>query len=188
LVLISLLPVLPEYRKSLRTPVVANLASFFEFFGYDQGMSEKSRKVWDRIPPEVRKPLIWILWFVTWTGLVAGLFDRTFFEYVVFFSAAHAVLFLALFGFNVTPFPVQVRIAYFIWVAVGTYVPYLGVLMYITLVGLATNIFLGYCPLARMMYLMPWNRNEKFSLGLIKRVFFSPPVVGKFEPAARSSS
>ena len=31
-----------------------------------------------------------------------------------------------------------------IWVAVGTYVPYMTFLMYITLVGLAANLFLGY--------------------------------------------
>lgn len=142
---------------------------------------------WDRTPPRVRKVLIWGLWFVTWLGLVAGLFDRTFFEYVVIFSALHAALFLVLNGFNIKPFPVQVRIAYLVWVAAGTYVPYLVVLMYITLVGLTTNLFLGYCPLARMMYLMPWNSNEKFSLDLVNRVFFSPPVQGKFEPASRSS-
>jgi hypothetical protein len=139
--------------------------------------------MWDRIPARVRKPMIWILWFVTWLGLIGGLFDRVFFEYVVIFSALHALLFLALNGFKARPFPVQVRIAYFIWVAAGTYVPYLGILMYITLVGLATNIFLGYCPLARLMYLMPWNNTEGFSSGLARRVFFSPPTPGKFKPS-----
>ena len=148
-------------------------------------MSTQNGTYWDRTPTRVRKSLIWGLWFVTWLGLVGGLFDRVFFEYVVIFSALHAVLFLVLNGFNVTPFPVQVRIAYFVWVAAGTYIPHLVVLMYITLVGLATNIFLGYCPLARMMYLMPWNRSEKFSLDLVGRVFFSAPVPGKFEPASK---
>jgi hypothetical protein len=118
--------------------------------------------------------------------LVGGLSDRVVFEYVVIFSALHVVLFLMLYRFKVGPFPVQVRIAYFIWVAVGTYVPYMVILMYITLVGLATNLFLGYCPLARMMYLMPWNRDEKFSLELVGRVFFSPPMPGQFEPLSRS--
>jgi hypothetical protein len=126
---------------------------------------------------------MWGLWFVTWLGLVGGVFDRDIFEYVVIFSALHAVLFLVLNSLNVRPFPVQVRIAYFIWVAAGTYIPNMTILMYITLVGLGTNLFLGYCPLARMMYLMPWNRDEKFSLGLVGRVFFSPPMPGKFEPA-----
>lgn len=149
-------------------------------------MSAKVSTLWDRMPARVRKPLIRSLWFVTWLGLVGGLFDRIFFEYVVVFSALHAILFLALNRFNVGPFPVQVRIAYFIWVAAGTYVPILTILMYITLVGLAANIFLGYCPLARLMYLMPWNSTEGFSLGLVRRVFFTPPTPGVFEPTCQS--
>jgi hypothetical protein len=130
--------------------------------------------------------LIWGLWFITWLGLVGGLFDRLYFEYVVLFSALHALLFLWMNGFNVKPLPVQVRIADFIWVAAGTYVPHLTVLMYIACVGLATNLFLGYCLLARMMSLMPWNLKEKFSLGLVGRVFLSPPMPGKFESPAPS--
>ena len=86
---------------------------------------------------------------MTWVGLIGGLFDRSWFTGVVFFSALHAVLILALFSFRITPFPVQVRIAYLIGVALGTYVPGMTVLLYITLVGLATNLFWGYCPLAR---------------------------------------
>ena len=149
-------------------------------------MPTQNRTIWERTPTRVRKTMIWGLWFITWLGLVGGLFDRIFFEYVVIFSALHAALFLLLNGFRIRPFPVQVRIAYLIWVAAGTYVPHLVFLMYITLVGLATNVFLGYCPLARMMCLMPWNRKEKFSLSLLGRVFFSPPMSGKFEPASPS--
>ena len=145
-------------------------------------MSPQVDTFWERTPQRVRKTLIWSLWFVTWLGLVIGLFDQVFFQYVVIFSALHAVLFLILFQFNIRPFPVQVRIAYFAWVAVGTYVPHMVVFMYITFVGLATNLFLGYCPLARMVYLLPWNRNEKFSLDLLRRVVFSSPTSGKFNP------
>ena len=150
-------------------------------------MSPQVNTLWERVPQRVRKALIWSLWFVTWLGLVIGLFDRLFFQYVVFFSALHAVLFLILFQFNIRPFPVQVRIAYFIWVAIGTYVPHMVVLMYVTLVGLTTNLFLGYCPLARMVYLLPWNRDEKLSLDLLRKVVFSAPVAGKFEPTHQSS-
>ena len=60
-------------------------------------------------------------------------------------------------------------------------------LMYITLVGLATNLFLAYCPLARMMYLLPWNNDEEFSLRLLGRGFFSPPMPGNFEPINRAN-
>jgi hypothetical protein len=143
-------------------------------------MATQSGTTWERLPTRRRKALIWSLWFIVWVCLVAGLFNRNFFEYVVVLSAIHLVLFLMLFRFSFTPFPVQVRVAYLIWVAVGTYVPHMEFLMYITLLGLATNLFLGYCPLARMMYLMPWNNDEKFSLAFVGKVFFSPPMAGKF--------
>lgn len=136
---------------------------------------------WERIPQRTRRLVIKGLWFITWLLLLAGLYDRVFYEYVVVFSLLHAVLFFILLGFRVQAFPVQVRIAYLAWVAVGTYAPYMVILLYITMIGLATNLFLGYCPLARIMYLMPWNREEPFSLELLKRVFLAAPVSGQFK-------
>jgi hypothetical protein len=146
-------------------------------------MPNQTQPPWERIPPGRRKALIWLLWFITWLGLVVGTVYPVYFEYVVMFSAFHAVLFLVFFRFKAKPFPVQVRLAYLLWVAVGTYVPYMVFLMYITLVGLAANLFLGYCPLARMVGLLPWNRQEKLSLDLLRRVFLSAPVSGRFKPS-----
>lgn len=144
-------------------------------------MATQHNSLWDRISLNIKKRFVWVLWFVTWIGLLAGLFDRLFYEYVVVFSAAHALLVLFLLRFQISAFPAQVRVAYLVWVAVGTYVPYMVFLMYITTVGVATNLFVGYCPLARMMYLFPWNRKEPFSFKLVARVFLSPPVTGKFK-------
>jgi len=144
-------------------------------------MATQHDSLWDRISLNIRKRLVWVLWFVTWIGLLAGLFDRIFYEYVVVFSAAHAFLVLFLLRFRISTFPAQVRVAYLVWVAIGTYVPYMVILMYITTVGVATNLFIGYCPLARIMYLFPWNREEPFSFKLVTRVFLSPPVTGKFK-------
>ena len=145
-------------------------------------MTTQHDSLWDQIPQDIRKRFVWVLWLITWIGVLAGLFDREFYEYVVIFSAAHALLVLFLLRFRVSAFPAQVRIAYCIWVVVGTYAPYMVILMYITTIGLATNLFANYCPLARMMYLFPWNREETFSLNLVARVFLSPPVAGKFRP------
>jgi hypothetical protein len=150
-------------------------------------MAVEPKTPWDRMPPRPRKVLVWTLWLITWLGLTAGIIDRVFFEWVVLFSALHAVFVWSLHDGRITPFPVQVRIAYFVWVAIGTYVPYVAFFMYIALVGLATNLFLGYCPLARLMYLMPWNCDEPFSLELVRRVALSPPSSGRFEPASRTA-
>lgn len=141
-----------------------------------------STTYWDRMSTRSRARLIWGLWFVIWLGLLAGLWERTFYRYVVYLSAAHLLLALILLRFRLRAFPAQVRLAYLAWVAIGTYVPHMTILMYITTVGLATNLFLGYCPLARMLSLLPWNRQEAFSLELLRRTFFSSPVAGRFKP------
>ncbi len=142
----------------------------------------RAATAWERMPDRTRRAVIWSLWFVTWIGLLAGFVDRRFYEFVVVFSAAHLLAVLALNSFRVAPFPVQVRIGYLLWVAIGTYVPYMTFFMYITTLGLMGNLFVRYCPLARMVYLLPWNREEKFSIDLVVRTFLSPPVDGRFRP------
>lgn len=137
---------------------------------------------WQHLSEPSRKRLIWWLWLLTWFLLLAGLLYPYFYKGVVLLSALHALLFLWLFRFRVDPFPVQVRLAYLFWVSIGTFVPGMIILMYITTVGLAANLFLNYCPLARLMHLMPWNRTESLSLEFLKRVFLSPPSQGRFIP------
>ena len=133
-----------------------------------------------------RRSLVWVLWLITWFGLLAGLMSRQWYEAVVWFSAIHALLFIYLEHFNLIAFPVQLRLAYLVWVAIGTYIPNLDALMWITTLGLAANLFVGYCPLARMLSLLPINRQEPFSLDLVRRVFLSPPVKGRFIPPSKT--
>ena len=52
-------------------------------------------------------------------------------------------------------------------------------------IGLGTNVLFGYCPLARMLHLMPWNRDEPFTLDLLRRVIVTPPTRGRFKPVSR---
>ena len=137
---------------------------------------------WDSLPVWFRKPLNWMLWFVTWTGLMAGQFNNEFYPFVVVFSVFHALLVVGLLEFRITAFPAQVRLAYVLWVTVGTYIPGMGFLMLISTVGVAANLAFGYCLLARLLTLLPWNRNESFSFALVRRVFLSGPVRGRFRP------
>lgn len=151
-------------------------------------MTQNSKKLsrteipWESISKANRKLIVWSLWFITWVGLMLGFFYRIFYEYVVVFTAIHSVLFFIFFRYQIKPFPVQLRIVYLAWLIVGTYVPHMAIMMYIATVGLASNLFLNYCPLARMMYLLSWNREEAFSLNLLKRVILTPPVPGRFKP------
>jgi len=142
----------------------------------------KQRTTWEQLSPQFRKRLVWWLWFVTWVALLCGLINRGYYDFVVLFSTLHAILFLILFRFQLRPFPIQVRIVYLLWVIVGSYIPYMLFLMHITTIGLAGNLFFKYCPLARLLHLCPWNRNEPLSLNFIGRVFLTPPTNGKFAP------
>lgn len=141
-----------------------------------------AKTAWVNMPGWIRRALVWFLWFATWAGLMAGQFNPEVYQYVVLFSVFHALLVLGLLNFRVMAFPAQVRLAYLLWVVVGTYVPNMTFLMYITTVGVAANLAFGYCLLARILYLLPWNREEPLSHCLVKRVFLAAPVKGRFCP------
>jgi len=148
-------------------------------------VNSRARTAWDKLGQPFRARLIWTIWFITWILLVIGLFDRAFYQHVCLFTILHAALFLWLFRFRISPFPIQVRLAYVAWVFAGTYVPALVILMYIATVGLVGNLFFRYCLLARLMTLLPWNRQEPFSWGLFRRTLTTPPVQGKFTPSPK---
>jgi hypothetical protein len=61
-------------------------------------------------------------------------------------------------------------------------------MMHVTTIGVLSNLAVGWCPLARMLYLLPWNREEPFELSLLWRVFLSKPVPGRFRPPPGKSS
>jgi hypothetical protein len=133
----------------------------------------------------LRGRLIYGSWVVTWAMLFAGLFDHRFYELAIGFTVAHAIGFLALLRFRPLVFPAQLRLVYIAWLVLGTYVPGLESMMWITTAGLGANLIWGYCPLARMMYLLPWNRDQPLTLRVFVLAFILPPRPGRFSvPAA----
>lgn len=143
---------------------------------------------WTRLSDTFRKRMIYALWVPTWLILFAGLFDHRLWEVAIGFTALHALGFLALLRFRPLAFPAQLRIVYIGWLVLGTYVPALESMMYITTVGLGANLIWGYCPLARMMYLLPWNRAQPLSARVFVQAFLQPPRPGRFEVAPRRQS
>ncbi|MCI0410794.1 MAG: hypothetical protein L0191_19905 [Acidobacteria bacterium] len=148
-------------------------------------MTHDRTAAWERMPDDLRRSTTWVLWLLTWIGLLAGLRDPAFYRVVVASTTAHLILVLALNRFRFSASPVQARISYLLWVTVGTYVPHMTVLLYIATLGLIGNLFFDYCALARLMYLLPWNREEKLSFDLVARVFPTPPAKGRFRPLPR---
>ena len=78
---------------------------------------------------------------------------------------------------SLTAFPVQVRVSYLGLLLFGLWE--YGYFMYwIQFAGTTAMVLVDYCPLARFLSLMPWNRKEPFSLDLLRRTVMSPPVKG----------
>lgn len=74
-------------------------------------------------------------------------------------------------------FPVQVRLAYLGVLGFGMWPP-LAALHALQFVAVNAMLVADYCPLARLLVLMPWNRRVPFSLALLRWAAFSPPAPG----------
>lgn len=88
---------------------------------------------------------------------------------------------------QVRPFPVQVRLAYLGLLFVGT-LPWMAWIHWTQLAGTSAMVAVGYCPLARMLSLLPWNRNEPLSRALAWRVFVQDSCSGGLVQWAAVSS
>lgn len=91
---------------------------------------------------------------------------------------------------SMTAFPIQVRLGY-LSVLLIALPENLQVIYWIPTIGTWAQVLFGYCPMARMVSLLPWTRREAFSLGLLKRTFLSAPVRGNILqglPPASSTS
>lgn len=123
------------------------------------------------------KEMSWWYWAVTAVLLMAGLAGH-----IEAFYAAAALSAFQTIHFRSTEgrfsaFPVQVRLTYTLMLTVFLWPP-LHLLFWLPAIGTTAQVLFGYCPLARCLSLLPWNRTEDFSLDLVKRTFLSPPVRG----------
>jgi hypothetical protein len=78
---------------------------------------------------------------------------------------------------RIAAFPVQVRLGYLLLLVLGT-IPPLGFIHWIQLAGTTAVVTVGYCPLARILALMPWNRRRPLTATLVWKTLVSPPVAG----------
>jgi hypothetical protein len=71
--------------------------------------------------------------------------------------------------------PVQVRIACLGLLLAGLAAP-LAFIHWLVLVGTLARVAFDYCPLARTLALMPWNRRQPLTLALVRRAYLTPPT------------
>ncbi len=124
----------------------------------------------------------WWYWLVTailLVGAVAG--HRAAIAAAIALTAVQLVHFAAR-ERAPTAFPVQVRAAYLALLVAGL-IPPLGFIHWVQLVGTWAMVLVGYCPLARALSLLPWNRRQPLSAALVRRTFLSPPVRGSIVAA-----
>lgn len=119
----------------------------------------------------------WWYWAVTDVLLWAGLSGhREAFYAAAVLSVAQAI-YLALRERGIRAFPVQVRIAYASILLLALWPP-LRWLFWLPAIGTLALVLFGYCLLARLLSLLPWNRHEPLSWRLVRRVFLAKPVRG----------
>lgn len=123
------------------------------------------------------KDIAWWYWLATTIlliGVVAG--NASSLQAVIVLNMVQVIHFVIR-EKSVSAFPVQVRVAY-LGLLFLAQVPYMFWIFWVQLIGTAAMVTYDYCFLARCLSLMPWNKTEGYSLGLIKRTFFSAPVEG----------
>ena len=123
------------------------------------------------------RELSWWYWLVTAILLTLGLF----------WSAAGFFAAIALTLWQIVhyrwregtfkAFPVQVRIGYLLLLLLALPEP-MQWLYWVPMVGTWAQLVFGYCTMARLVSLMPWNRSAPFTLELLWQTFFSAPVRG----------
>jgi len=78
---------------------------------------------------------------------------------------------------SVSSFPVQVRFWYLMLLLVSWFES-MHWLFWVPTIGTWAQIIFGYCTMARLVSLFPWNRVERFSMMMLKRTFLSAPKKG----------
>lgn len=123
------------------------------------------------------RDMSWWYWLATVLLLCAGMAGWN-----VGYLAAMALTGVQIVHFTLrerstTAFPVQVRLGYLL-LLLASYPAVMQPLYWVPIIGTWAQLIFGYCTMARLVSLLPWNASEPFSLGLVTRTFFTPPVRG----------
>ena len=118
------------------------------------------------------RDLSWWYWFLTVGLLGAGLLGWPTGIFLAMLMCAVQIAHVLRLTRDLTAFPVQVRVAYLAMLIAGLWEP-LRWIHWMLLAGMTARVLAGYCLLARMLSLAPWNRWQPLSLALIRRTFLS---------------
>ncbi|MCL1058602.1 hypothetical protein L2729_11440 [Shewanella gelidimarina] len=122
----------------------------------------------------------WRYWLVTAALLTYGVIaDPIGFVLAIALTLVHLLHFVIM-KRSVTAFPIQVRFWYLSLLLLAQ-VEGLGWIYWIPAIGTWAQVLFGYCAMARIVSLLPWNSSERFSFSLITRTFLARPVKGSIK-------
>ena len=122
----------------------------------------------------------WRYWLITASFLTLGVFGNSVgYLLAISLTIIHLVHFL-LRESSFISFPVQVRICYLLLLLIALPEP-LQWIFWIPCIGTWAQVIFGYCTMARIVSLFPWNRTQVFSFKLLLKTFFSLPVQGSIK-------
>jgi hypothetical protein len=130
----------------------------------------------------MNKRTVYFLWLLTDLCLAAGLlFWPPALLGAIVVTTIHNLWFV-LARPNNPGFSLQVRFTYLALLILGQ-LPYCQWINWIQLLGTTALLTVDYCPLARLLSLAHWNRQQPLSWALITHTIFTPPVSGSFMQA-----
>ncbi len=140
-----------------------------------------------RVRGSVARDVRWWYWLVTGTLLLFGLAGWEIGVGLAVVATAVQVPHFLLREGRIGALSVQVRLLYLGVLLLGLWAP-AGFVHWLQLAGVWANVLVGYCPGARVLSLMPWNRRLPLTRELIIWTLLSPPRAGSILDRARSAA
>ena len=126
------------------------------------------------------KDIGWWYWLATAVLLTMGIFgNEQSFVWAIELTSFQLVHYIIR-EKSLKAFPVQVRFWYLILLIVSL-PEAMQWLYWVPSIGTWAQIIFGYCAMARLVSLWPWNRSEKLSLKSLAKTFISRPVKGSVQ-------
>jgi hypothetical protein len=116
----------------------------------------------------------WWAWMLTSVLLVMGLSGHALAFIGAMVTTLTQGLILLARDRSLAAFSVQVRAGYLLLMLIS-YPPPMRWFYWVLLAGTIGLVVFGYCALARILSLLPWNNREPYTLDRLRRTFFSAP-------------
>jgi hypothetical protein len=128
----------------------------------------------------------WWAWTVTAILLLIGLLGHPGAFVVAMAITGLQALVMLIREKSVSAFPVQLRIAYLMLLGICL-IPQMRWHYWLPTIGTFALVIFGYCLLARVLSLLPWNRQEPLSADLLRRTFLARPDISRLAGMPRAT-